>query len=143
MSHMAPAIQTNKGVFTRQIAGILLMVTGIGWIGGNFIPTGMPNGVTAINEAIHFLPALLLLLFAVRFFHASVAHVPARGAVIGITVLAVIVIVACIVLGAMGISNPDPSSVGAHNLNDWTPVIIANAGTFLWLSTLVFRGRGR
>jgi hypothetical protein len=140
-----PAAQTrtNDGVFTRQVAGVILMAIGIGWIGGNFVPSGMPNGVTAINEAIHFLPALLLLLFAVRLFHASVEHVPARGPVIGITVLAALVIVTCIVMGALGFINPDPNSVGAHNLNDWTPVIIANAGTFLWLSTFVFGRRGR
>lgn len=137
------AAQTSKGVFTRQIAGILLMAIGIGWTGGNFVPTDMPDGATAINEAIHFLPALLLLLFAVRFFHASVERVPARGAMIGITVLAVIAIVGCIVLVVLSFINPDPNSVGVHNLNDWTPVIILNAGTFLWLSTRIFRGHER
>ena len=135
--------QTNKSAFTRQIAGILLMATGIGWIGGNFVPTGMSNTVTAINEAIHFLPAFILLLFAVRLFQASAAHVPARGATIGITAVAVLVIVTCIVMGTLGIINPDPNSVGAHNLNDWTPVIISNAGTLLWLSSLIFKGRER
>lgn len=134
---------TSGGVFTRQVASILLMAIGIGWTGGNFVPSDMPNGATAINEAIHFLPAFLLLLFAIRLFHASVARVPARGAVIGITVLAGIQIVGCIVMVAMGYINPDPNSVGVHNLNDWVPAILMCAGAFTWLSTLVFRGRAR
>lgn len=135
--------RTNNGAFTRQIAGILLMATGIGWTGGNFVPSDMPNTATAINEAIHFLPAFLLLLFAVRLFHASVAHAPARGAVIGISVLAGIQIVGCIVMVAMGYINSDPNSVGVHNLNDWVPAILMSAGSLVWLSSLVFKGRER
>jgi hypothetical protein len=41
------------------------------------------------------------------------------------------------VLIVLGVTNPDPNSVGVHTLEDWFPVVILNTGTLLWLATLI------
>ena len=130
------AVTGTSSLFTRQATALLLMLVGGGWTGGNFTPAGMATIPELVELSTHFLPVALLLLFGVRFLAAARQGTISRGAVIGISVLACISIIGCIVMIVLGSVNPDPNSVGVHNLNDWTPVLISNAGNFLWLSTL-------
>jgi hypothetical protein len=126
----------RSSLFTRQATALLFMLVGGGWTGGNFTPAGMATVPELIELIAHFLPVALLLFFGVNFLVASRRGTTSRGAVIGISVLACISIIGCIVMIVLGFVNPDPNSVGVHNLNDWTPVLISNVGNLLWLSTL-------
>ncbi len=89
---------------------------------------------------------LLLLLLGIQFFTAHDADV--RGAAtahwgqIGITVLAVITIIADIVLITLGQTNPDPNSVGVHVFSDWVPATLTLLGSFLWLAGQVMARQG-
>ena len=122
--------------FTSQVAAIFLMAAGWGWNCGNFV---QPANTTwgAIADILHVIPLALLLPLSLRFIGAAVARTRARGAVVGITALAVFGIVACAIFVVLGATNPDPNSVGVHNFEDWMPVIVMNAGTLLWLGTLL------
>jgi hypothetical protein len=119
------------------IAGIILMAAGWGWTGGNFVPSDLPLQAGIVNEALHFIPDFLLVLLGVRYFRAAALGVRSRGAALGFSILAVLSIIGCIVMVVLGATNPDPNSVGVHNLNDWVPVIIVNAGNLLWLGSAV------
>ncbi|HEV2457970.1 MAG TPA: hypothetical protein VGS80_06360, partial [Ktedonobacterales bacterium] len=91
----------------------------------------------AIADIIHVIPLAALLLFGLRFVGAAAAGVVARGARNGITVVVAYGIIGCAVMIVLGLTHPDPNSVGVHTLEDWMPVIVLNAGTLLWLATLV------
>lgn len=137
----AAATRTSGARFTCQVAAILLMAAGWGWNCGNFVqPANTTWGATA--DILHVLPLALLLPLSLRFIGAAVAQAHSRGAVAGVTALAVFGIVACTVFVVLGATNSDPNSVGVHTFEDWMPVIVMNAGTLLWLATLLV-GRRR
>ncbi len=129
---------THSNISKRQVAGILLMAAGWGWVGGNFVPD---NPVYLYNALVHFVPILLLLGLGVPFFqgmHAGNASNSGTGWVnIGLTVFAAISLLGTIVLIALGLSNPDPDAIGVKRLPDWVPTIILITGTVLWLASLI------
>lgn len=135
------SMHARSDVSDRQVAGIILMAAGWGWISGNFVQPFLPFFFGGFIDLIHFVPAAVLLLLSMRFFRASGIAVGERartgGARTGISVLAVFSILACAVFVLLGMLNPDPNSVGVHTIEDLLPVIVLNVGTFLWLSTLV------
>ncbi len=134
------AQKSGEARFTYQAAAIFLMAAGWGWNCGNFVqPANTLWG--AVADILHVLPLAILLPLSLRFLSAAVAKTRSRGAVVGITALAVFGIVTCAIFVALGMANPDPNSVGVHNFEDWMPVIVMNAGTLLWLGTLLTRGR--
>ncbi len=120
-----------------QVAAILLMTAGWGWTSGNFTPADAPF----INPLLHAIPVLLLLVMGIQVLSMRGTHDAgepnASWAIVGMSVLAVISIIGCIVMIALGVINPDPNSVGVHSLEDWFPVVIVNMGNLLWLATLV------
>ncbi len=133
-------MKTDKmnSILIRQIAGILLMAAGWGWVGGNFVPD---NQVYLYNALAHFVPILLLLALSLRFF-AEVYIQEAAGAhtewgSIGLGLFAVISLLSTIVLIFLGLSNPDPDAIGVKTLPDWFSTIILDLGTLLWLTTLI------
>jgi hypothetical protein len=109
------------------------MIAGWGWNNGQFV-----QPVTAlwgqVADALHFIPLALLLLLGLAFFRRPDA--PARGVRIGVTIVAVISVILCAVMLVLGLTNPDPNSVGVHTFEDAMPVIVMNVGTLLWLATL-------
>lgn len=132
--------KTQKMLSNRHVAGIVLMATGWGWICGNFVqPVTYVWGSAA--DIFHCLPFVALLLLSLRFFSSFTnplqAERSSRGARLGISIVAVLSIIACIVFIILGVINPDPNSVGVHNFEDTMPVIVLNLGTLLWLSTLI------
>lgn len=131
----------RAGVSGRQIAGIILMAGGWGWISGNFVDPFFPFFFGGLIDVLHFLPVVLLLLLTMRFVRMSGIQVQAgagaSGARTGISLVAIFSILACTVFVLLGVTNPDPNSLGVHTFEDLLPVIALNAGTLLWLSTLI------
>jgi hypothetical protein len=93
------------------------------------------------NVLLHCIPLLGLLLIGLQLVRvrgtSQSGESPARGAEIGMTVFALVTIVAITVLVLLGVSNPDPNSVGVHNLWDWFPTILLYLSTLLWFGTLI------
>lgn len=149
MATQTTPTQTTRGmsvrsdVSDRQVAAVILMASGWGWISGNFVDPFLPFFFGGFIDLVHFVPAAVLLLLSMRYFRASGVEVResagSGGASVrtGISVVAVFSILACAVFVLLGLTNPDPNSLGVHTIEDWLPVIVLNAGTFLWLSTLV------
>jgi hypothetical protein len=137
---------TQQSIFKAQIAAILLMAAGWGWICGNFVqPVTASWGVVA--DTLHILPFVALLLLSLSLFRFDTSNqggiTVSRGARTGITIVGIFSILACAVFVLLGAINPDPNSVGVHNFEDTMPVIVLMAGTFLWLLTLLLQRRGR
>lgn len=134
----------------REVAGIILIAGGWGWISGNFVQPFLPFFYGGFVDILHFLPALVLLLLSQRFFRSfATTDAPgtstgtrSRDGRLGISIIAAFSIIACAIFLALGLSNPDPNSVGIHSIEDWLPVIVLNAGSLLWLSTLLSARRG-
>ena len=123
-------------IYKLQVTAIVLMVAGWGWAGGNF-----SSGLPLWNVLLHLVPLLWLLGHTLQFFRTPEAGqgtaARKRGTDIGISVFAIVTLIACTVLVVLGIANPNPDSVGVHNLWDWVSTIILFVGTFLWLGTLI------
>ncbi len=128
--------RTAGSTFGMQVAAIFLMAAGWGWAAGNFVqPANTSWGATA--DIIHVLPLAALLLCGLPFVASAAGGRMSRGARNGITALAVYGIIGCSVMITLGLVNPDPNSVGVHTFEDWMPVIVLNAGTLLWLVSLL------
>jgi hypothetical protein len=144
MSEMSEATRFGRASgsrFAAPLAAIFLMAAGWGWNAGNFVqPVNTSWGPMA--DALHVLPLALLLPLSLRYLGAALAGRRAVGARNAITGLALFGIIGCAVMIVLGAINPDPNSVGVHTPEDWMPVIVLNAGTLLWLATLLPLGRG-
>ncbi len=131
---------TNKTnwIFSMQVAGILLMAAGWGWVGGNFVPD---NQIYLYNALAHLVPILLLLVLTLRFF--ADAAVPDAGGThtawgrVGLNLFAVLSLLGTLILILIGLSSPDPDAIGVKTLPDWFSTIILDLGTLLWLTTLI------
>ncbi len=130
---------TNKAHsnYTLQVAAIVLMAAGWGWICGNFVqPVSQGFGVFA--DIMHVLPLVALLLLSLSYFRHVIEGTRARGSRTGITIVvgfSILALAAFIILGAI---NPDPNSVGVHSVEDWMPVVVLGAGALCWLAALLF-----
>ncbi|HEX6818285.1 MAG TPA: hypothetical protein VF120_07920 [Ktedonobacterales bacterium] len=149
MTRTTDAARASRAIsttFSAQVAAIFLMAAGWGWTAGNFVqPANTSWGATA--DIIHVIPLAALLLCGLPFVAAAASGKVSRGVRNGITAVAVYGIVGCSVMITLGLVNPDPNSVGVHTFEDWMPVIVLNAGTLLWLASLLVRhersGRSR
>ncbi len=134
---------TRNTFFKVQFLALLIMVAGGGWNAGNFAQPSDPLWLDALTDALHALPTILVVIFGLYYFGAAFnasqrgagALVGPRWASIGVSVLAVIGIIACIVLTILGVTNPNPNSVGVHNLDDSIPTVLQVVGGLLWLVT--------
>lgn len=127
------ATNTSNPAFKLQVAAFIIFCIGQGWNGATFSPVDdVPNTFAHLTPVL-----LLLLLFGIQFFTAHDADLrgvaTAHWGQIGITVLAVITIIADTVLIYIGQTNPDPDSVGVHDFSDWVPATMTLLGAFLWL----------
>ena len=133
---------TEKVISRLQVAAIILMAAGWGWIGGNFTPSDAPLW----NFLLHTIPILLLLVLSLGFFRVPDAHQRARShagwATVGISIFAGIAIIGQIVGIILGASNPDPNAFGVKTLADWVPSVIVMLGSLVWLATLIPALRG-
>lgn len=134
---------TRNTFFKIQFLALLIMVAGGGWNAGNFAQPTDPLWLDALTDFLHALPTILVVIFGLYYFSAAFgasqrgvgARTGPRWAVIGVSVIAVIGIIACIVLTILGLTNPNPNSVGVHNLDDSIPAVLQVVGGLLWLVT--------
>ncbi|PZR94454.1 MAG: hypothetical protein DLM69_12490 [Candidatus Chloroheliales bacterium] len=124
---------TTSAVYKLQVAAFIVFCFGHGWNGATFSPVD-----DVLITSFHLFPIVLLLLFGVQFFSEHDQQLRGEAAPhwgqIGITVLAIIAIIADIVLIIIGQTNPDPNSVGVHDFTDWVPATMTLLGSFLWLA---------
>lgn len=133
---MASTSGTPSSAFTAQVAAIFLMAAGWGWTAGNFVQPAN-TGWGAVADVIHVIPLVALLLCGLPFVASAATGKVSHGVRNGITALAAYGIIGCSVMITLGLVNRDPNSVGVHTFEDWMPVIVLNAGTLLWLVSLL------
>lgn len=130
----------SRAVTTAQVAAIMIMSVGIGWLNGNFVqPVDTSYG--PFIDTVHFLPFVLLLIFGLRYLQPVLARgaaaEPRKGSRNWITGIAIFLLLLTTAFVILGIVFPNPSAVGVHNFEDWMPVITIDVGALLWLEELV------
>ncbi len=133
---------TRAAVSRLEVGGILLMMAGYGYINGNFIqPIDVGWGV--FIDIVHFIPLATLLLLGIGLLRprtrSSAAEARRRGLRIGVTILAVLATITCLVMIALGAFVPS-LGIGVQAFSDWLAVILAGGGAVLWFISL-FHGR--
>ncbi len=126
-----------------QIVAVVLMFAGSGWSGGNFTPQDAPLW----NYLLHCVSIVLLLLLCTQLFGIRDTSLKAATHIgrikAGVSILAIVGIIGCIVMIILGASNADPNAVGVKTFADWFPTIMLSIGNFLWLGTVLFAHRGQ
>ncbi len=141
-STAATASSKRTTVSRLEVAAILLLMAGDGYINGNFIqPINVGWGV--FIDVVHFIPLAILLWLGIELMRtvdeAGTATNRRRGLRIGVTIMAVIAAITSLVM--IGLGALDPSlGVGVQEFSDWLAVILAGGGAILWFVTL-FQGR--
>ncbi len=141
-STAATASSKRTTVSRLEVAAILLLMAGDGYINGNFIqPINVGWGV--FIDVVHFIPLAILLWLGIELMRtvdeAGTATNRRRGLRIGVTIMAVIAAITSLVM--IGLGALDPSlGVGVQGFSDWLAVILAGGGAILWFVTL-FQGR--
>ncbi|HZC06937.1 MAG TPA: hypothetical protein VE338_14985 [Ktedonobacterales bacterium] len=139
----ATVTRTARTTMSRlEVAGILLLMAGEGYINGNFMQP-INVGWGAFIDAVHFIPLAILLWLGVELLRPTdetgVTTTRRRGARIGVTILAALAAITCVAMIALGVFAPS-LGVGAQAFSDWLAVILAGGGAVMWFMTL-FQGR--
>ncbi|GAC1405155.1 MAG: hypothetical protein NVS4B12_20530 [Ktedonobacteraceae bacterium] len=138
-------MKTNTQNLTSklQITAVVLMLAGSGWCGGNFTPAGAPIW----NYLLHCVSIVLLLFLCFQLFGVRDTYLEAASHIgrvkAGVSILAIVGIIGCIIMIVLGASNPNPNAVGVKTFADWFPTIMLSIGNFLWLGTVLFAHRGQ
>ncbi|HEY7850245.1 MAG TPA: hypothetical protein VIC27_09285 [Ktedonobacterales bacterium] len=133
---------TRSAISRLEVAGILLMMAGDGYINGNFIqPINVGWGV--FIDIVHLIPLAILLWLGIELLRtvdtSGAATNRRRGLRIGVTIMAVLAVITSLVM--IGLGTFDPSlGVGVQAFSDWLAVILAGGGAVLWFVTM-FLGR--
>jgi hypothetical protein len=129
------AVTTSSRVATPasrlQIAAIVILAAGIGWLNGNFIQP-IPPVWGLIIDLLHLLPLIALVPLAMSLLSGGVT----RGARNGVTGVVAFLLIACAAFIVLGAVNPDPNAVGVHDITDWAVVACIGVGSLLWLASL-------
>ncbi|HEU5343294.1 MAG TPA: hypothetical protein VFX31_08030 [Ktedonobacterales bacterium] len=137
------AYAARAAVSRLEVAAILLLMAGDGYINGNFMQP-ITVGWGAFIDLMHFIPLAALLWIAVELLRpvdeTAEAMARRRGLRVGVTILAVIGALVCLVMIALGALAPS-LGVGVQEFSDWLAVILAGGGTALWFVALVMRRR--
>lgn len=134
----AAIVRASRSLSTGAVAAILIMMAGWGWNNGQFVQPVMSSW-GPIADGLHLVPVVALLVLGVSYVRGIVASKDVRGAVVGLTIVAVTSIIGVAVMTILGITNPDPNSVGVHTLEDAMPAIVLTLGSLLWLAVLLTR----
>lgn len=127
---------------TPALVAVLLMVTGWGWNNGQFVqPVATSYG--PIADGLHLVPVVALLVLGVAYVRGIMAGKSVHGAIVGLTIVAITSIIGCAVMTILGLTNPDPNSVGVHTIEDAMPAIVLTLGSLLWLIALLTRRHAR
>ncbi|HEY7974855.1 MAG TPA: hypothetical protein VID72_05900 [Ktedonobacterales bacterium] len=135
---------TNRTAVSRlEVAGILLMMAGDGYINGNFIqPINVGWGV--FIDIVHFIPLAILLWLGAALLRtvdeADAATNRRRGLRVGVTIMAVLATITSLVMIGLGAFVPS-LGVGVQAFSDWLAVILAGGGAVLWFVTLFLARR--
>ena len=129
--------QTATPASRLQIAGIVILAAGIGWLNGNFIQP-IPPVWGLIIDLLHLLPLIVLVPLAISLLSRGVT----RGVRNWITALALFQLATVIVFIILGAINPDPNSIVVHDFTDWAVVASIGVGGVLWLVSLLPARRG-
>ena len=133
----------RTAVSRLEVAAILLLMAGDGYINGNFIqPITVGWGV--FIDLMHFLPLAALLWLAIELLRPSddsaAATARRRGLRVGVTILAIIGAIVCLVMIGLGVFAPS-LGVGVQEFSDWLAVILCGGGAVLWFATLFLNRR--
>lgn len=109
-----------------QLAGLIIMGTGLGVNAANFAPL-VTNTASFANYMLHFIPVILLMRGALL---ASTGR--ASGNVVVNVSIGLFWAFAAFAIG-WAIVHPNPNAFGPHNFNDYAPIVIFTAGAGLWL----------
>ncbi len=114
-----------------QIAAIVILAAGIGWLNGNFIQP-IPPFWGLIIDLLHLAPLIALVPLAMSLLSRGVTS----GIRNGVTGVAVFMLATCVVFIILCAVNSDPNSVGVHDITDWAVVACIGVGGLLWLASL-------
>ncbi len=126
----------SSGLSTGMLTGALLLLAGWGWDNGQFVQP-VQSSWGPIADGLHLVPVIALALLTLGYVRGIMAGKSVRAAIIGVSIVAIITIVGCIVMVILGATNPDPNSVGVHTLEDALPAIMMNLGALVWFASLV------
>ncbi len=147
--------QTNSSVATvtsaarattsrLEVAAVLLLMAGDGYINGNFIQP-ITVGWGAFIDVMHFLPLAALLWIGIALLRpvdeAGAAVARRRGLRVGVTIMATLAAITCLVMIGLGAFAPQ-LGVGVQAFSDWLAVILAGGGAALWFASLAAGRRG-
>lgn len=130
--------RASIGLSTGMLTGALLLLAGWGWDNGQFVQP-VQSSWGPIADGLHLAPVIALALLTLGYVRGIMAGKSVRGAIIGVSIVAIITIVGCIVMAILGATNPDPNSVGVHTLEDALPAIMMNLGALVWFASLLMR----
>lgn len=126
----------------RELLAVFLMIAGAGWNNGQFVQP-LATGFGVFADALHALPIALLIWMGLRLADPQPVGNGAtvRDGRLGLSLVAGLILLSVIVLIILGLSNPDPNSVGVHSVEDWLPTVVQGSGALLWLGTYIARRR--
>ncbi|HEU4966349.1 MAG TPA: hypothetical protein VFT53_02615 [Candidatus Saccharimonadales bacterium] len=131
-------ITTSKSASTLhklQILAVLILIFADGCDVGQFslssFDTWSIGGI--INMLLHALAGFIFMACVIQLFFSS-QRLASR---IWVSLLSLLGVVGNIVMIIMGVTNPNPDSVGVHSPGDWMVVIAIMAGVLLWFGTLL------
>lgn len=137
-TNTAAARVTTSRSSRLETLGILLIIGGQGYINGNFIQP-IDTGFGKFIDLVHFIPLALMLWIGMSLLRpsdeatsdsGSVAH-RHRGLRVGVTILAVLGVITCLVMIALGIFAPS-LGIGVQEFADWLAVILLMGGAVFW-----------
>lgn len=134
----AAAATTRAYISRLEVGGILLMMAGFGYINGTFIQP-VDSGFGVFIDIVHFIPLVVMVWLGLSLLRptdeASETVTRRRGLRVGVSVLASLAMLTCLVMIALGVFAPS-LGVGVQEFSDWLAVILQGGGAVLWFASL-------
>lgn len=120
-----------------EAVAVLVLASAWGWTAGNFGQPDFPLAGQIAITALHVVPCALVVALGASLLGSPLLAWSRRG----ISVVAVLSVIALAVIVPLGVSNPDPNSFGPHNFADYVPVALLVIAAATWVvSQLRLRG---
>ena len=128
-------LKASVGLYKMQALAILILIFADGCDVGQFslssLDTWSIGGI--INVLLHALAGFIFMACGIKLFFYP-RQLASR---ILVSLLCVLGTAGNIVMVIMGMTNPNPDSVGVHFAGDWMVVIAIMAGVVLWFAALL------